>query len=257
MRHLFSIVLLTCSVSISFAADSSITIRPVQFIAQAEIPDGAPRNAKTIGFNTGFTIGYLVEGADIIGFNQQSLKIDHILMGDNKDIATKRNGKPNFKLGSFPVASDDGKFGFFTVESEEHVFGKLDSISVKGSIVVRTATRLKSIVSKPHVLGSGDEEKQADFTVNFGVVRQKEKMPRFIEEDFKKKNVVTITGSLGKIIEVNLKSGDAEIKAEGYTSSEDGPRSYFFEKGDGAAPSAVLTIKYWEDLKAVEVPFGK
>lgn len=257
MHRILVAALLTSCTGLMSAAEPALTIRPVQFISQAEVPEGAPRDARAIGFNTGFTIGYLVEGESIIGFNHESLKIEHILMADGKDIASKRNGKPNFKLGSFPAVSDDGKFGFFTMESEEHVFGKLDSIKVKGSIVVRTAAKLSSIATAPHVLGSGDQEKVGDFTVDFGVVKQKEKTPRFLEEDFKKNNVITVTGSLAKISEVHLKAGDVEIKPDGYTTNDDRPRSYLFEKGEGAAPSAVLTIKYWEDLKAVEVTFGK
>jgi hypothetical protein len=61
-------------------ADAGLTIRPVQIISQAEVPAGAPQEARAVQFTKGFSVGYLIEGEDIIGIDKKSLTIEHILL---------------------------------------------------------------------------------------------------------------------------------------------------------------------------------
>ncbi len=238
------------------AEDKPLSIRPVQIISQAEVPAGAPREASSVQFNKGFTIGYLVEGEGIIGFDKRSLTIEHILLPGGKDIAKKRNGKDNFEFGSFPEVSDNGKFGFFQLQSEEFVFGQAEALVVQGSIGVRTASELKTVASKPHPPASNESEVVDEFAVTFGPGPKQDKMPRFLMDSYKDKTPIVVAGPLAKISEIRLLIADKEVKSDEYTSAESGPRTYFFSKSDPATP-VTLRIKYWKDLKVVTVPFPR
>ena len=247
--------LMLASGSLIEAADAAVTIRPVQIISQADVPAGAPQEARSVQFNKGFTVGYLIEGEDIVGVDKKSLIIDHILLPGGKDITKKRNGKDNFEFGSFPQVSDDGKFGFFQIQSEEHVFGKAETLDIKGSIGVRIASDLKTTVSKPHPLGSNESEAVEEFTVTFGSGPKQEKVPKFIQESYDNKIPIVVTGPLAKITQVRLVVAGKEIESGEWTYVETGPRTYFFPKSEGATADEIR-IKYWKNFKVVMVPFA-
>jgi hypothetical protein len=244
---------LACSGPIC-AADATVTIRPVQVVSLAEVPAGAPQDAKTVKFTKGFSVGYLIEGEDIIGIDKKSLVIEHILLPGGKDITKKRNGKDNFELGAFPEVSDDGRFGFFAVESDEHVFGKADGLDIKGTIGVRLASDLKTAESKPHPLGANDTEPVDGFTVTFGPGPNADKVPDFVKQSYKDKVPLRVAGPLEKVAEVRLIVAGKEVEPNEWSSADTGSRTYFFPKGDGASAGA-LRIKYWQKLKVVVVPF--
>jgi hypothetical protein len=237
------------------AADDAITIRAIQVISQATVPDGVPDEAKRIMFNDGFTIGYLIEGSDIIGIKEHSLKIEHMLLPDGTDISKTRNGDDNFKEGSFPAFSDDGQFGYFQVASKHRLFGKVESLAIKGSIVVRTGSALTTVTSKEHDLKASANDTLDEFAV---VITPPGKSANHGQQDDDEKNScsVVVTGSVEKISEIRLVVADTEIKPESWTSSEVGPRTYSFPL-DAAVAKFTLKIKYWKNLKELPIDFGK
>jgi len=246
--------------AVAWCADPTWTIRPVQVISQAEVPEGVPDAAKTVMFNKGFSIGYLIQGDGIIGVDKESLVIDQILLPGGKDITKKRNGKNNWEIGSFPEVSDDGRFCFFQVTSDEHAFGKAESLDIHGSIGVRTASDLKTFSTKAHVLDGGDTEVVDEFSVTFGRDPNDKGETAFFRNDKKDKATVVVSGMLDKLTEVVLMIAGKAIKSEesyGPSTSAGsgvGSRTYIFSRGEGAVPG-VLQFKFWKDLKEVVVHF--
>lgn len=234
----------------ALAAEPGITITPVQVISQAKVPAGAPDKAKKIMFTEGFSIGYLVAGKDLIGFAEDSLRIDAIRTRDGKDLAKKRNGEPAWEMGSFPEASDDGAFAFFTLECDEPAFGQVEGLAISGTITVLTASDLATVETKAHELKGKAADQAGEFTVTYGAGGG---MSFGNGEDAGPS--ITLTGPLAKITKVMLVVDGAETKSNSNWGAQGtDSRTYGFEKVAGTTGS--VRISYWKDLRETPVAFG-
>lgn len=240
------------------AAEPAYTVRAIQVIDQAQVPEGAPQSARSIMFNKGFTIGYLVEGSDLIGFKDDSLKVTRIKLPDGKDIVHKRNGEDNYKQGSFPEVSDDGKLGYFQLECEDHVFGKAASLDIAGSIVALTGSDHQTGTTKVHGLDSKEEEKVGPFTVAFGQAKPAGMHAMFGNAD-RDSWGITVSGPLASITAFAVVVDGKEVKSRSWSGSGagDGPRTYDFEKSAITGNAGAVSIRYWKDMKEQEIRFGK
>jgi hypothetical protein len=250
---LAAVPVLAAMASVASAADTpAITIRPVQLISQAEVPEGAPDEAKSVMFTKGVTIGYLVEGHDLIGFARDSLVIDTMATADGTSIAKKRNGERNWRMGSFPCASDDGRFAFFQVQTDDHLFGHAEGLRIGGTITVRTGSEQTTATTKAHGLASKETEKIGDFDVAFGPTAG-----GALNFGGRGAPPVTIlvTGPLAKIIKVSLLVDGKALDSQGSMGVTGGDsRTYQFAKPAGA--DGTVSISYWKNLSETPVRFG-
>ena len=96
----------------------------------------------------------------MIGIKNESLSIHSVLTGDGKDISRKRNGDPAYRQGSFPKASDDGKYCVFYLEVDDaSQFGKVEKISVKGSIIALIGSNREEKTVELNVGDKGEEDR--------------------------------------------------------------------------------------------------
>jgi hypothetical protein len=249
-------VLLLCPlVSTVLSAEDEITIRPVQIVCQAAVPDGAMALVKQSGINVGYTIGFLIEGEHIIGINRDHLKIEHILTPDGKDISKTATGDPNYTLNPFPRFSADGKFGFFQLQSMEQAFGKVESLHVKGSIAIRTASAGVKNISLEHAFNGNASEELGGFTVTFGLGSREAGDRENEAALYQKKVVVTVVGPLETIANALLRMDQKEITYNG-VSSGGNQRTYMFDR-PAQGNSAVFELDTWKDPQERSVAFGE
>jgi hypothetical protein len=245
------LILTACTLA---AADGpAVTCKPVMITSCAELPASIGFQERPMGYELGIKIAYLVEGEDLIGFKEDSLAITAITTADGKNIATKRNGKPAWKQGSFPKTTDDGKFGIFTIEVSENVFGKTDGLSVSGTIVALSGSdrQTKKTAFK---LGEAKTEDVGGLKVSL-VGAKKGKEDAGANSFFGGGGFgVQVAGDITKVAEVVLLEGTTKLDSQG-SSWSGSERTWNFAKPTG--DSVTVEITYWNKMAAVTVPIGK
>ena len=253
MRPTLLLVLIASALT---AADAPvITCKPVMITACAELPASIGFQERPMGYELGVKISYLVEGQDLIGFKDESLMITAITTADGKNIANKRNGKPAWKQGSFPKTTDDGKFGIFSIEVSENVFGKTDGLSVTGTIVALSGSDRQT---KKATLKLSETKTEDVGGLKVSLVGTKKDKPAAAGPtpffggggDFG----VQVAGDINKIAEVVLLEGTTKLDAQG-SSWSGSERTWNFAKPAG--DSVTVEITYWNKLATVTVPIGK
>lgn len=247
MRHIMLYLLTTCAL---VAADGpTVTCKPVMITSCAELPASIGFHERPMGYELGFKIAYLVEGEDLIGFKEDSLAITAITTADGKNIATKRNGKPAWKQGSFPKTTDDGKFGIFTIEVSENIFGKTDGLSVNGTIVALSGSdrQTKKTAFK---LSEAKVEDVGGLKVSLVGAKKEAAGNSFFGGGFG----VLIDGDITKVAEVVLLEGTTKLDSQGSTWSGS-QRTWNFAKPAG--DNVTVEVTYWNKLATVTVPIGK
>ena len=253
MRPTMLLILTACTLA---AADGpAVTCKPVMITSCAELPASIGFQERPMGYDLGVKISYLVEGEDLIGFKEDSLVITAITTADGKNIANKRNGKPAWKQGSFPKTTDDGKFGVFTIEVSESVFGKTDGLSVIGTIVALS--------------GSDRQTKKAAFKLSETKTEDIGGLKVSLIGTKKGKDAevgpkpffgggggfgVVVAGDITKVAEVVLLEGTTKLDSQG-SSWSGSERTWNFAKPAG--DSVTVEITYWNKMAAVTVPIGK
>lgn len=234
MRLAACLVLATALAAADPAAPApAFTVRAVQVLSSAPLPGDLPFELKPFGHETGFKIWFLVEGADIIGLDEKSLAITTLTTADGRDLAKQRNGKPTWKLDSFPKVSDDGRRAVFAIECGAEAFGQAESAKLAGRIGVMTG---------------GDRQEQE---LAFDPAKPSKAEVGKLALEFGAKGFgfgggdgygIKISGPLATIASLEIVDGDKRIRSNGWSGS-DGARTYQFEKPAGAAPK--LAIAWW------------
>lgn len=234
-------------IACAHAADGA-KCRRVQTISCDSLPAELPFNVKPMQYEPGFKVCYLVESEDLIGFKDDSLSIDSIVGSDGKDVAKKRNGSPNYKQGSFPKTSDDGKYGLFEVEVSENKFGVVDSMVITGKIIALAGSDLETKkLTLP--VNSEKSETAGDFTVS--LAKEKSGMSFGGDED---SFDVRVTGDLTKLSSIKVMDGETVEKEHGWMGSGDS-RTYHFDKPKNDA--VTVEISYWKTLREVPILIEK
>jgi hypothetical protein len=187
----------------------------------------------------GIEIFYLVEGTDLAGLKDDSLQVSSLRGRDGSDLSVTRTGTATVTLGPFPATTDDGRHLFFSLRSQEDLFGRVDERSLRGSVVVFTGSRRETgeltitATTPPQVVGP--------FRVS--------PAPGVSAGDVG----VTVTGPLPALINVLQIRGVAIVTAE-QTSSDGTEKTFLFPPGGGA--SARIRLHYWTELSERTVRFG-
>jgi hypothetical protein len=262
-----AMLILAINVGAIFGEDASSTTlraKPIQIVSCDVLPPEAVHLGGFMQHKPGFQIFYLIEGADLIGIKSESLSIDSVLTADGKDISKKRNGNPSYQQGSFPKASEDGKYCVFSLEVDDaSQFGKVEKIAVNGSIVALIGSNRQEKTVELKV-GDKKETKIGPYSIqvsksNGGMFGGMMPMltPGSSGDSAKsgEKSFIGIklTGPMSGIIKAKFKDGDHELQS-GY-SYDSKSRNYDFPTPKSG--KITLTLSYWADLKEAKVKIGQ
>lgn len=233
--------------SVLAAGEAPILVaRPVQLFTGAVLPADLPFEAKPFAHETGFKIWWLVQGADLIAFDEQSVVMTTMKSADGKDIATTRSGKPTWKMDSFPRISEDGKYAVFTIECSADVFGQSERVAMAGSVVAITGNDRKEVelAFDPSKPSNGDA---GPLKVAFGA-----KGMGF--SNVSDAYAIKVSGLLATIASIQVLDGEAKLEPQGWSGSGD-DRIYSFAKPKHAAPR--LKLAYWGTSGRIKVEFRR
>ncbi len=236
------VLLAACTLT---AADPVASV--VMLKACTPLPAEVPFDVKPMGMETGWAMAFLIQGEDLVAVKEDSLEVTTLTLA-GKDVANSHSGKPTWEIGSFPKASEDGKYASFTIEGQDALIGRVDQLALTGTIVVKVGGELVTTASTP--LSPGDAAVTlAGFTVS--VDKSEGKKGMFGGDG----QGVTVSGPLDDIAEITLTADGKKVDSQGWSGGGDN-RTYNFAKTAG---KLVVTLKTWKDLKEVTVPlaFGK
>lgn len=192
-------------------------------------------------------VSIILNGKDIIGISDESLKATSLKLGD-QDLSKTRTGKPSYKLGSFPKVAESGAFAIFDVEMETVPFGKLRQVRFQGSIDVLTSSNL--------VGAKQDVDSSKDFEVKMGpyIVTNKNKLDSSslagalgnMMTGSSDGLTVRVVGDLEALQSLKVREGDKEVKSS-WSSWNDNVKSFSFEKPTQG--NVTIDLQYWNNMK--------
>lgn len=238
MRQLIvTLMVLSMTTSLYALGGPTFKVTPIQTVACDDLPNNLSFRFKPFGYSKGFQVHYLIEGKDLVYIKKESLKVEYIKGKDGKDIS-KLRGKDAYKLGSFPKVSEDGKYALFSVASKSNQFGKVDSLEIKGSITLFSASK--------------NEKKTLEATI--GTTQKIGPLNIAVSQDkYRRSRIVVDVSNAYALIDLKLIDGDKEYKAKS-SSWRKQSKKYKFEKPKNT--TFTLKVSYWIEMKEVIIPFG-
>lgn len=246
MKHVFAVAVLIMACSMK-AQD--YTVKPIMIQECAPVPEEIKFGEKPMGYEPGFKIFFMVNGKDMNAFKKDSLSIEYIKTKDGQDISKSRGGKANYKMGSFPKTTEDGKRAFFSLESGENIFGTADDLQIKGQITVLTSSKLETVGTKELEFGKSDSQKAGTFTVTANP-KAEVNMLKLGGDD--KSLKVKVQGPLDSISNISFSVDGKDEKGNSWFGRDDS-RTYSMSNATGK--KVVVKINYWLDLKEKTIPF--
>ena len=253
MKSFMLLVLATAG--FSAAEDIALIAKPIQITVCRPLPEELPQGLKPFGYEQGVKIFYLVEGDGLIGINDDSLNIEYIKDGAGRDISKKRNGKDDFELGSFPEASDDGKYLVFSIEIKSNQFGTAESLNIKGEIKGHSAN-VKRDLEIPIDMVSKEFQTNGPYSVinSANIPKDSNGMigDAFAGMMFGNRETtnIGIRGPMKNIISMDVYSGDKKLEKSG-NSVDDEKRVYMFDKTSDA--KLKVMVSYWDKVDVVSI----
>ncbi|WP_193213920.1 hypothetical protein [Luteolibacter marinus] len=237
---LFAVLFLPC-----LAPAQSYDVSLIQTRIGKPLGDDVGFEVKPMGHEAGVAFSFLVRGEDLVAFKDDSVEIKSFKLGDGREWARTRSGKPNWKQESFSKVGEDGKIGSFTVSFPGDLFGSVEQSTLDGSIKAVTAAASE----EKKVTLAGDETAPKDLgPFKIGVAGG----GGFFGGGKDSTNI-QITGDHQAIIEVVVMDGEAELDGNGSSWSGD-RKTYHFAKAKGK--ELAVTVRYWSDLKEITIPFA-
>jgi hypothetical protein len=241
MKRLFLTSLLLAT---SCLAEEAFEVRLIQCQIGKPLGDEVPFEVKPMGHDNGLKLSYLVTGENLVAFKDDSVDIKAFTLGDGRQWARTRSGKPNWKQESFSKVGEEGTLGSFTVSFPGDLFGAVEGSSLEGSITAITAS--KSEEGKAEVTtGDKTEHKVGPFMVSAGGGGG-------LFGGGGDGTTITVKGGHQGVIEVAVMDGETKLDGSGSSWSGDS-KSYHFDKAKGK--KLAVTVRYWTDLKEVAIPF--
>ena len=246
MKQLFIIAMLVMAFSIK-AQDFSV--KPIMIQECAPVLEEIKFGEKPMGYEPGFKIFFMVNGKDMNAFKKDSLSIEYIKTKDGQDISKARGGKANYKMGSFPKTTEDGKRAFFNIESGENVFGAADALQIKGQITVMTSSKLETVSTKELEFGKSESQKIGPFTVT---ANPKAEAAINLGGGDDKASKIKVQGPLDSISNISFAVDGKDEKNKGWFGFDD---SKTYSLGIANVNKVTVKINYWVDLKEKSIPF--
>lgn len=246
MKRLFTIAVLVMAFSIR-AQDFSV--KPIMIQECASVAEEIKFGDKPMGYEPGFKIFLMINGRDMSAFKKEGLSIDYIKAKDGQDISKARGGKANYKMGSFPKVTEDGKRAFFSLESSENVFGSAEALQIKGQISVMTSSKSETVSTKELEFGKNESQKVGLFTVT---ANPKAEGTINLGGGDDKASKIKVQGPLDSISNISFAVDGKEEKNKGWFGFDD---SKTYSLGIANVNKVVVKIIYWTDLKEKPIPF--
>lgn len=253
MKHLFifAVLLATCSIN---AQDFSI--KPIMVQAATPIVEELKSLEKPMEYLPGFKIFLMVTGKDIRAFEKYRLAIDYVRTNDGQDVYKLTNGKSNFIKGS-GRSTANGEKAFFSIESLDNIFGKVETLQMKGEITLLTSSKSESISTDELDFGKSESQKIGPFTLTANPNEE----PRggiVGRVDDKSTLKVKVEGACEAISTISFIVDGKDCRSNRRSRVvrdnrllEDWIYSLESTKGN----NVVVKINYWVDLKEKTVPF--
>lgn len=225
-------------------AAAPFEVNLVQSRVGRPLGDEVPFEVKPMGHEAGAEFSFLIRGENLVGIKDDSVDITTFTLGDGRQWARTRSGKPNWKQESFPKVSEDGKLGSFGVSFPGDLFGVVEGATLDGSIVAITATKSEEAKIE---LTAGDKTLQ-----KLGPFEISASAGGGLFGGGGDGTPITVKGDHKAIIEVVVMDGDQKLDGSGSSWSDD-KKTYHFDKAKGE--KLAVTVRYWVDLKEETVPF--
>lgn len=225
-------------------AGDGFDVRLIQCQIGKPLGDEVPFEVKPMGHDAGVKLSFLVSGENLVAFKDDSVDIKAFTLGDGRQWARTRSGKPNWEQESFSKVNEEGTLGTFTVKFPGDLFGAVEGATLEGSITGITAS--KSEEGKVE-LEAGDKtlHEVGPFEVSAGGGGG-------LFGGGGDGTSITVKGDHQGVIEVVVMDGDKKLDGNGSSWSGDS-KSYHFDKAAGK--KLAVTVRYWTDLKEVAIPF--
>lgn len=241
------IILLVLISLTSFAQEVVFTARPIEINLFDNLPSDLPMELKGMNQGAKLKITYLVEGKGLVNIDNDSLVVEYAKDKNGQDYSKKRTGESEFKLGSFPKASDDGKYLVFELSADINQFSSLGDLNIKASL--NAVTSDKSIPAEAKL---NMDEKTPVKSGEFSFINSANKVSTDLFGSMSQADQtnINVSGPTDSIIYVKVYDGTTELSSNGSTSTNNSS-TYYFPK----TSNKNLTIKfsYWQDLKKAKV----
>ena len=245
MKQVFIVAILVMAFSIR-AQD--FTVKPIMIQECAPVAEEIKFGEKPMGYEPGFKIFLMINGKDMSAFKKEGLSIDYIKTKDGQDISKSRAGKVNYKMGSFPKVTEDGKRAFLSLESSENVFGSAEALQIKGRITVLTSSKVETLSTKELEFGKSESQKVGPFTVTANPKAES----TFNLGGDDKASKIKVQGPLDSISNISFVVDGKDEKNKGWFGFDD---SKTYSIGIANVNKVVVKINYWVDLKEKAIPF--
>lgn len=238
------LILASLLLASSCLAQDAFEVRLIQCQIGKPLGDEVPFEVKPMGHDAGVKLSFLVTGQNLVAFKDDSVDIKAFTLGDGRQWARTRSGKPNWEQESFSKVGEEGTIGSFTVKFPGDLFGAVEGSTLEGSIMAITAS--KSEEGKAEVtVGDKTEHKVGPFAVSAGGGGG-------LFGGGGDGTTITVKGEHQGVIEVVAMDGDTKLDGSGSSWSGDS-KSFHFAKAKGK--TLAVTVRYWTDLKEVAIPF--
>lgn len=201
-------------------------------------------------YERGVTVQVLIAADGIISLDDHTSTVTAFTDDKGKDLLKSRTGKTLAKFSPFPKANDAGSAALFSMHSTELPGKGAQSVTVSGSVAIRTATTKELAVTKKLTLAKDAKIEWAG--------------KQFVIKDIEKTGKLMLSlkteADISDIIELSL-TDDAGMKSiakrRSYSStSSDGKRSTTVDYEIDAAGNVFdVAIEFWKDAKDTRATF--
>jgi len=214
-----------------------------------------------VPFNTqskGTSLALLIDtgGGSIIKIDDDASKLESFTDSSGADLMVKAKGFNRNGFGSFPKVSEDGKMALVEINAVGVPAKGADKVTAKGTLVIHTASKKKTVKSMPIELKKGTK-----FTLG-GIEL---KITKAGKPDFGDDPLAVQFQTSNKAIQMlaGVKfydSSGTEIESEESGSSSMGFGKKFtygedYDLKKAVTGKVIVEFEVWTDLKESEIPF--
>jgi hypothetical protein len=252
------LVALTAIATTAHAEDKEgVSAKLMVITARRALPEGVPPLMNLLDNTGGFQLTFLVQGQHLADIKTSSMLVETLQIGD-RDIRLVQ-GKENYRVGNLPPGTEQGKYGYFQLVSDEDLLETIDKVRVRGSIVVVIASGIETIETAPIDLTKRDKLELGKFKITFRGEAAPEPNPlaglakAFGEPDEDAHVALTVQGDVDEIagLEVKVDGKSLNWRSRFTTDSQ---ADYSFAKGGNN--KGIVQISVWKDLREVRIPFS-
>ena len=246
-----SLLALTLSATPALAdGHASLKTQLAGFASCIDFPSSVDFQTKPMfcSNNVSSRLAYMINGQNLIGVREDSLKIQSLTIG-GEDASATRSGKPAVQLGSFNKTTEDGQHLLVNVELPTVKFKDLGRTKLSASVDVLTSAQLLEPtqavdLSQPFSVQMGPYTVTNQKSVGGAVTGMV--MGGVSGQDKDNKAQFQVIGDLDALNKVELLVGDT-VMDQRWSSWNENKKTVGFDKPSQDQVS--IRIKYWDGLQ--------